>query len=136
MRTNAVVTVAVIGKSSKKQVTNSCAFRSYLVRGSRQFNNTTGCLVKGPLRLYIAHSLAKCQPLHERDRSACSYWRWTLARRPSLLSSQYSGEAIISSSLSRSGAAGADSPGDRKSTRLNSSHVAISYAFFCLKKTS
>src|SRR5690625_3160253 len=24
--------------------------------------------------------------------------------------------------------------GDRKSTRLNSSHVAISYAFFCLKK--
>src|SRR5690625_6570347 len=30
--------------------------------------------------------------------------------------------------LGRSGA------GDRKSTRLNSSHVAISYAVFCLKK--
>src|SRR5437660_4793948 len=28
---------------------------------------------------------------------------------------------------------GADQP-DRKSTRLNSSHVAISYAVFCLKK--
>src|SRR5690625_5936654 len=26
--------------------------------------------------------------------------------------------------------------GDRKSTRLNSSHVAISYAVFCLKKTN
>src|SRR5690625_6855998 len=26
------------------------------------------------------------------------------------------------------------SPSDRKSTRLNSSHVAISYAVFCLKK--
>src|SRR5207253_4062623 len=26
------------------------------------------------------------------------------------------------------------SPKDRKSTRLNSSHVAISYAVFCLKK--
>src|SRR5690625_7487768 len=26
------------------------------------------------------------------------------------------------------------SPQDRKSTRLNSSHVAISYAVFCLKK--
>src|SRR5690625_6376360 len=26
------------------------------------------------------------------------------------------------------------SEGDRKSTRLNSSHVAISYAVFCLKK--
>src|SRR5207302_5664718 len=28
------------------------------------------------------------------------------------------------------------SPEDRKSTRLNSSHVKISYAVFCLKKTS
>src|SRR5690625_5763917 len=28
------------------------------------------------------------------------------------------------------------SEGDRKSTRLNSSHVAISYAVFCLKKKS
>src|SRR5207253_3889038 len=27
-----------------------------------------------------------------------------------------------------------DAPSDRKSTRLNSSHVAISYAVFCLKK--
>src|SRR5439155_10897139 len=27
-----------------------------------------------------------------------------------------------------------DGNGDRKSTRLNSSHVAISYAVFCLKK--
>src|SRR5690348_17432950 len=27
-----------------------------------------------------------------------------------------------------------DSPGDRKSTRLNSSHPSISYAVFCLKK--
>src|SRR5699024_12458726 len=29
---------------------------------------------------------------------------------------------------------GADSRTDRKSTRLNSSHVSISYAVFCLKK--
>src|SRR5256885_11426223 len=28
------------------------------------------------------------------------------------------------------------SPGDRKSTRLNSSHLVISYAVFCLKKKS
>src|SRR5690625_6234836 len=27
-----------------------------------------------------------------------------------------------------------ETPADRKSTRLNSSHVAISYAVFCLKK--
>src|SRR5690606_41940045 len=30
--------------------------------------------------------------------------------------------------------AGSDQPEDRKSTRLNSSHVKISYAVFCLKK--
>src|SRR5439155_21920913 len=30
--------------------------------------------------------------------------------------------------------AAANREGDRKSTRLNSSHVAISYAVFCLKK--
>src|SRR2546429_5407524 len=30
--------------------------------------------------------------------------------------------------------AGAGGPGDRKSTRLNSSHGYISYAVFCLKK--
>src|SRR3712207_8069984 len=31
-------------------------------------------------------------------------------------------------------AAGGPEPGDRKSTRLNSSHANISYAVFCLKK--
>src|SRR3989454_6533022 len=30
--------------------------------------------------------------------------------------------------------AGVARPGDRKSTRLNSSHLVISYAVFCLKK--
>ena len=32
------------------------------------------------------------------------------------------------------GGSAADDTVDRKSTRLNSSHVAISYAVFCLKK--
>src|SRR5207249_11975387 len=32
--------------------------------------------------------------------------------------------------------AGRSADGDRKSTRLNSSHVSISYAVFCLKKKS
>src|SRR5690349_23274643 len=34
----------------------------------------------------------------------------------------------------RAGAIAARAPLDRKSTRLNSSHVEISYAVFCLKK--
>src|SRR5690625_5450325 len=36
--------------------------------------------------------------------------------------------------LKETGLSGAALSGDRKSTRLNSSHVAISYAVFCLKK--
>src|SRR5699024_11270725 len=34
----------------------------------------------------------------------------------------------------KAGGPQADQPQDRKSTRLNSSHVSISYAVFCLKK--
>src|SRR6266498_3589952 len=34
----------------------------------------------------------------------------------------------------RGGTGGRSPAGDRKSTRLNSSHVRISYAVFCLKK--
>src|SRR5690606_40955242 len=34
----------------------------------------------------------------------------------------------------RRAGSGRPAPGDRKSTRLNSSHVKISYAVFCLKK--
>src|SRR2546427_4988304 len=42
---------------------------------------------------------------------------------------------VISSSVMPSArATSAVSPGDRKSTRLNSSHSQISYAVFCLKK--
>src|SRR3989442_7665940 len=36
--------------------------------------------------------------------------------------------------LSKRDAGEGNDPGDRKSTRLNSSHVRISYAVFCLKK--
>src|SRR5438094_3114150 len=38
--------------------------------------------------------------------------------------------------LTRANAATAQTPKDRKSTRLNSSHRTISYAVFCLKKKS
>src|SRR5439155_20526728 len=42
--------------------------------------------------------------------------------------------AIVSPSNPSSGPRLMDGFEDRKSTRLNSSHVAISYAVFCLKK--
>src|SRR5690349_23009980 len=43
------------------------------------------------------------------------------------------GGQLLRRRLSRSALREPD-PGDRKSTRLNSSHVEISYAVFCLKK--
>src|SRR5690606_28612366 len=39
------------------------------------------------------------------------------------------GEPVVNTSITH-----IDAAGDRKSTRLNSSHVKISYAVFCLKK--
>src|SRR3712207_9020547 len=50
-----------------------------------------------------------------RTTRACRCARWT-ARTPTR------------------GRRGTRGPGDRKSTRLNSSHANISYAVFCLKK--
>src|SRR5690606_39730449 len=53
---------------------------------------------------------------------------------------QLVGTAILSASsaalrvFSRASACSGTIPRDRKSTRLNSSHVKISYAVFCLKK--
>src|SRR5690625_6133118 len=52
------------------------------------------------------------QKVKKRDHQS-SAWQLRLVRNPDILASV---------------------DGDRKSTRLNSSHVAISYAVFCLKK--
>src|SRR5690349_23565279 len=41
---------------------------------------------------------------------------------------------VLSACMSGGSSDGQGSAGDRKSTRLNSSHVEISYAVFCLKK--
>src|SRR5207245_5059169 len=43
--------------------------------------------------------------------------------------------STIPSIQNQLGGHGLDGDGDRKSTRLNSSHGSISYAVFCLKKT-
>src|SRR5699024_11802233 len=42
----------------------------------------------------------------------------------------------LTGQLGEHSVAGLMPPADRKSTRLNSSHVSISYAVFCLKKTN
>src|SRR3712207_8813702 len=65
--------------------------------------------------------------LAETVRAACDRWPevWVVVDG----SADGSGEALLAE------AASSDSlGGDRKSTRLNSSHANISYAVFCLKK--
>src|SRR5262245_62512965 len=55
----------------------------------------------------------------------------TLFRSPTLC---HVSQAEADTRTCRSTPAGPRGPGDRKSTRLNSSHLGISYAVFCLKK--
>src|SRR5690606_39958248 len=62
-------------------------------------------------------------PFFTRGRLVGSWLRWGVRRR-----------RAIACSPRRSGRPTRRAPGDRKSTRLNSSHVKISYAVFCLKK--
>src|SRR5437870_8207348 len=108
----------------------------------------------GPLGAvgYEAHALTVQDA--ERFTQAGQAWRWTATRDlvERLRAAKGPGEvAAIREAAELAGAALQDTltqvrvgmtelevagvlEGDRKSTRLNSSHVAISYAVFCLKK--
>src|SRR5207253_10094375 len=57
-----------------------------------------------------------------------------IEREPSLLRARGAEDARHLFLVARRGTDDAHLQRDRKSTRLNSSHVAISYAVFCLKK--
>src|SRR5205814_5671474 len=57
-------------------------------------------------------------------RGATVRTRWQLLNVPSDLNRPKSARDLVNASLTA----------DRKSTRLNSSHLGISYAVFCLKK--
>src|SRR5256885_13933234 len=62
---------------------------------------------------------------------------YTLSLHDALPISARAGErrtARIGAERDRDQGIGANPSGDRKSTRLNSSHLVISYAVFCLKK--
>src|SRR5690625_6402654 len=66
---------------------------------------------------------------YESPLSTQSNWGWHYSYGPDL----YSDQDIRYQSFDTYGRQ-VKYPIDRKSTRLNSSHVAISYAVFCLKK--
>src|SRR2546426_5698952 len=59
--------------------------------------------------------------------------RQPISRTPALRR-RASTRSTSSSDCSRTSKLDAGAPVDRKSTRLNSSHLVISYAVFCLKK--
>src|SRR5690242_21666477 len=60
--------------------------------------------------------------------------RSTLFPYTTLFRSRYQRCSFRAAAASRFLPAARDQPQDRKSTRLNSSHMSISYAVFCLKK--
>src|SRR5439155_6983166 len=67
------------------------------------------------------------------DTSDAPFWKWFVGGK---INASYN---CVDRHLTKYGDKAAfifvpENEGDRKSTRLNSSHVAISYAVFCLKK--
>src|SRR5256885_12480629 len=90
-----------------------------------------------------------CDPLYEKPKM-CVYFFFLMIRRPprstlfpyttlfrSLVPPSTSSDFVPTSTTSIPLTASLSSPStatDRKSTRLNSSHLVISYAVFCLKK--
>src|SRR5690554_7671012 len=78
-----------------------------LFRSGRRHEVLTAVAVTGPAGVLAACVATRVVMREISDAEAAAYWA--------------SGEP-------------ADKAGDRKSTRLNSSHVRISYAVFCLKK--
>src|SRR5256885_13319814 len=76
-------------------------------------------LFRSPRRARAAPA-TNAYALHPAEADASYTWRYDFVRQ--------------SAACARIPEHGADVKPDRKSTRLNSSHLVISYAVFCLKK--
>src|SRR5256886_10684448 len=88
-----------------------------MVEGVEGIRQVEAAVVERQVGTVIQHHLV------HGARAAHDVHRHHVAREPALL------EALGEPSVAR-----AEVEGDRKSTRLNSSHSQISYAVFCLKK--
>src|SRR5690625_5937561 len=95
---------------------------------SFSFNDWSSCYTSIFRHLLLAHSGSDQTSIHKALKStskypnhSLGYWNDIDGRRNALFWSKRSSKTDSSFQ-------------DRKSTRLNSSHVAISYAVFCLKK--
>src|SRR5207253_11351915 len=88
-----------------------------------------------PYTTVVRSVVARYPQLRGDERLACRCWSFQSVRR--LISDRRREPADIGAPLRQTGfpfPAGMRQKEDRKSTRLNSSHVAISYAVFCLKQ--
>src|SRR5438874_10713974 len=80
-------------------------------------------------------SLGRNEPARARyDRAAITRLGITVVRRPTGGRAVWHEHEVTYAVAAPLAALGEGSVRDRKSTRLNSSHVEISYAVFCLKK--
>src|SRR2546426_9064598 len=83
--------------------------------------------------LFRSHVESNCPP-GRRSQRVDKERRWVDGGRGKRLRSDLL-VSRASQRILRQGRSGlGELPGDRKSTRLNSSHLVISYAVFCLKK--
>src|SRR6266508_4944177 len=78
--------------------------------------------------------IRRLRPARARRRSRRPLRRGSRADRPRPPARSRSPRRSRCARAGRGGGPAGPPPRDRKSTRLNSSHVAISYAVFCLKK--
>src|SRR5690625_3767048 len=115
------------GKLDRRQMLKYSALGSGLVGAGLPFISVTG---SSPL-------VASNQIIEENRKRGTTDWQLTYVRSQNYRSPDIEGYCSRTSvrpgeSLDIFVSASTDT--DRKSTRLNSSHVAISYAVFCLKK--
>src|SRR5690606_41148687 len=75
----------------------------------------------------------KTEPTERSNSPEVMSIAWPIAIRPSQEISRSRVGTLSSQTLGRIAAKVTNRPRDRKSTRLNSSHVKTSYAVFCLK---
>src|SRR5207302_11158288 len=89
---------------------------------TRRSSDLPGARIGSRTTLHAGARVLDCARVGED----CVLWPGAVVREHCIL-----GDRVI---LQPNAVVGSDGFGDRKSTRLNSSHVKISYAVFCLKK--
>src|SRR5438309_6979862 len=87
-----------------------------------------------PARLAACHPLSFLLLMTRRPPRSTLFPYTTLFRSDRGQLKSYRAHSHVAGQENGHGAGGGGEAGDRKSTRLNSSHSSISYAVFCLKK--